>query len=441
MLHKTACFLVFLIFLSCNTARHGANAPRKQRHLTARIAAAMESSAVFAQSFTGFNLQDAESGAVLYSTNADHYFTPASNIKILTLAACLSVLGDSLKGLEYSTQGRHIWFRGTGDPTFLHAQFKAWQPAYTFLKNRPDSMLLHYAERPLAGKRFGDGWCWDDYGYAYQTERSTMPVYGNCFQVNYDPISQSNKTTPAYFNAFNDEAVDTRRDEFGNNWYISPAKRPEQEQIPFRTSTALLTNLLSDTLRKTVQAGPETIQPTNWQTIYSCPADTVYKWMMHKSDNHSAEQLLIMAALQQAGVAHQDSMIQRAVADIFPATTTPPRWEDGSGLSRYNLATPRYFCQVLQQLYRNTNRQRLFGFFPAGGVQGTIQNWLGSPSGEPYIFAKTGSMGGVLCLSGYLVTKSGKTLIFSFMHNNFKGTNQPWKTEMQRILQLIYEDF
>jgi D-alanyl-D-alanine carboxypeptidase/D-alanyl-D-alanine-endopeptidase (penicillin-binding protein 4) len=114
---------------------------------------------------------------------------------------------------------------------------------------------------------------------------------------------------------------------------------------------------------------------------------------------------------------------------------------DGSGLSRYNLVTPHYLSTVLKQLFDRTPKEQLFTYFPAGGVRGTISNWYRNPEGSPYVFAKTGSMSGVHCLSGYILTKSGKILIFSFMHNNFVGSNKPWKEEMQRILEWIYLNY
>ena len=141
------------------------------------------------------------------------------------------------------------------------------------------------------------------------------------------------------------------------------------------------------------------------------------------------------------GVTSQDSIVKWSINQAFPPSSTPPRWVDGSGLSRYNLVTPRYLCQVLDQLYHTQNQDRLFSLFPAGGLRGTIKEWYNNDTGKPYIFAKTGSMSGVHCLSGYIVTKSGKILIFSFMHNNFRGSNKAWKIEMQRILAIIWEQY
>jgi D-alanyl-D-alanine carboxypeptidase/D-alanyl-D-alanine-endopeptidase (penicillin-binding protein 4) len=55
------------------------------------------------------------------------------------------------------------------------------------------------------------------------------------------------------------------------------------------------------------------------------------------------------------------------------------------------------------------------------------------------VFAKTGSLRYVHSLSGYVKTKKGKVLIFSFMHNNFTGSSDPLKKEMQDILKRVYE--
>ncbi|HNL40597.1 MAG TPA: D-alanyl-D-alanine carboxypeptidase, partial [Saprospiraceae bacterium] len=84
----------------------------------------IEKSPVFARSLSGFVLMDGENGQVLCEVNGAHYFTPASTTKILTLATCLAVLGDSVPALLYlpvmegSDPGFPIGlcFRGTGDP-------------------------------------------------------------------------------------------------------------------------------------------------------------------------------------------------------------------------------------------------------------------------------------------------------------------------------------
>src|SRR5690606_33839696 len=123
----------------------------------------------------------------------------------------------------------------------------------------------------------------------------------------------------------------------------------------------------------------------------------------------------------------QKYMLEHDLSDL----TQPPKWVDGSGLSRYNLFTPESMVQVLNKMYDEFPKDRLFSLFPVGGVSGTLENWYpGNP--EPYIFAKSGSLSNNYNLSGYLITKSGKTLIFSFMNNHYLESTTGVKNHMQR---------
>jgi D-alanyl-D-alanine carboxypeptidase/D-alanyl-D-alanine-endopeptidase (penicillin-binding protein 4) len=92
----------------------------------------------------------------------------------------------------------------------------------------------------------------------------------------------------------------------------------------------------------------------------------------------------------------------------------------------------------LEKIYEEVPTDRLFAILPGGGQSGTIKNWYASDSGQPYVFAKTGSLSNVHCLSGYLVTKKGKTLLFSFMHNNYIVSTNEVRQEMQKVLKELY---
>jgi D-alanyl-D-alanine carboxypeptidase/D-alanyl-D-alanine-endopeptidase (penicillin-binding protein 4) len=74
-----------------------------------------------------------------------------------------------------------------------------------------------------------------------------------------------------------------------------------------------------------------------------------------------------------------------------------------------------------------------------GGVNGTVKNWY--KADKPYIFGKTGTLSNNHALSGFLVTKSGKTLIFAFMSNNYVATTSDIRRNMQNILKNIYDNY
>lgn len=437
---------ILLIFVSaCAVPRRAGR--RFCKNMEAHIAA----SPVFSRSFTGFHLLDAAGGQTLAAVNADRYFTPASNTKILTLATCLKVLGDSVPGIKWKVENDTFRFRGTADPTLLHPVFEAWQRVLPFLRQQtlPLQHLQCYADYT---ERFGPGWAWDDYQEYYSAERSDFPAYGNAVIIGKKkgeaprvlyPESfhglyfthREGRKTPWIGRAENHDAIHVQYDTFLSDSIeferIIPLPLGEFRESPLRRYPPMPR---LDIEWKSVNAAPA----GQWQILYSCPVDTVYRRMMYESDNFVAEQLLLACAGVKYDTLQQEKIIPWARDSLFGALANPPRWVDGSGLSRYNLITPRYLTGVLQQLYREQPRERLFSLFPAGGVVGTLNGWYSGPDGQPFVFAKSGSMSGVQCLSGYLITKRGKTLIFSFMNNNFTGSGKPWKQEMQRFLLDIH---
>ncbi|MBK8500888.1 MAG: D-alanyl-D-alanine carboxypeptidase [Saprospiraceae bacterium] len=181
--------------------------------------------------------------------------------------------------------------------------------------------------------------------------------------------------------------------------------------------------------------------------FYSLPADTIYTAMMQHSDNFIAEQLLLTIS----GYLSDTMQTTLAIRDIKKNHLAPIsdqlQWYDGSGLSRYNLFTPKAITTVLTKIYSILPIDQIKHIFAAGGVTGTIANWYKNENGPPFIYAKTGTLKNVHCLSGFIFTDSGNTLIFSFMNNNFRKLQfcQTWNgqsTSIYKISLLIphYED-
>src|SRR5206468_12382472 len=82
----------------------------------------------------GISIYEPATNKYWFNYQGDHYFVPASNTKIPTCYAAMKYLGDSLVGLKVAEYKDNIFFYGTGDPTFLHEDFKR-QPVFEFLKS------------------------------------------------------------------------------------------------------------------------------------------------------------------------------------------------------------------------------------------------------------------------------------------------------------------
>ncbi len=408
----------------------------------------IEGSPVFNGQFTGFELYDPANEVSLISKNADKYFTPASNTKILSLYTALKILGDSLPLLNYVETEEALYFRGTGNPLFLHPDFDTGSEALDFLRSQ--TKPLRFVDQNFQDTRFGEGWMWDDYPYYYQVEKSALPIYGNAIRFKLSSGSGHLEIYPAYFTGVSKKGINSNRfyinrEEYLNWFEYHIPKNYNGEsitrEIPFITSNQTIRNLLSDTLKRKVLPAPEISLDTiiGWKTLSIPMPDTLYRRLMHESDNFIAEQLLLMCSNKVLGYQKTISFIEYAQHFIFTDLPDELLWYDGSGLTRYNMFTPRSLVIILDRMRDEFSEERLFDIFPAGGRSGTIEHYYKDT--KPYVFAKTGTLRNNHCLSGYIKTDSGQTLIFSFMNNHYKDGSDMVKKEMEKVLRAIKEQF
>ena len=418
----------------------------EERSTAKEIDLKLEASVVFSKSFTGFALYDPAKGEMLYEYNSDKYFTPASNTKILTFYTSLQMLGDSIPALQYQKQGDLLIFWGTGDPSFLNPHLQQNSQVFDFLKNCKEELLFCPAN--FKDQRYGSGWMWGDFPYSYQSEKSPFPVYSNAAHFSQSDTGGPIEVRPKFLKNLlrYDSTLQVEdyigREEFDNRFTvntIAPRNGDLEWHVPFRYSPTFLAEVLTDTLKRPVHVlDAQLMPPPGAATLYSLRADSLYRLMMQESDNFIAEQLLLLCSWQKTGGLNTEKVIDFSIKNFLNDLPDEPKWVDGSGLSRYNLVTPRSLVKVLDKIQQVVPRQRLLNIFPAGGVSGTIKTNYRN-GGSPYIFAKTGTLRNNHCLSGYLITRRGKLLIFSFMHNNFTISISAVKREMEQVLRQIYE--
>lgn len=426
--------LVILTLFSCGGTK------KAMRYDPQDYKSIIQHSPVFKKGFTGFVLYDPQKAETIFESNADQHFTPASNTKILTLFAATKIIGDSIPLFQYQRSGDSLIFWGTGYPGFIHPELPRDTVIQSFLSDRAEQ--LFYYEDHFQDYAFGPGWAWDDYPYAFQVEKSAFPIHGNFIRLKGNVSGPGFTIAPGLFYANLKNEPDHKKLKITRNLVDNTItmkgklKVDQAIDIPYKNSTKLSTSLLTSVLNKRVWL-IEKLPPTfaEKKIVYGNSIDTLYRMMMHQSDNFIAEQLLLTCSFRLNGQLDSKQTIKFIRKNLLPDLGTDIRWVDGSGLSRYNLMTPRTIIEVLNNLYLSIERERLFSIFATGGEQGTIKDWYGGS--RPYVYAKTGSLSGVHCLSGYVVTDKGRVLIFSFMHNNFIGSSRNHKIEMERILQLI----
>jgi len=382
-----------------------------------------------------------------YNFNGDHYFVPASNTKIPTCYAAMRYLGDSLTGILKAEDDSAIIMLPAADPTLLHPDFKN-QPVISLLQK--STKRIYTSDLKWQTSSLGSGWSWNDYNEPYMAERSPMPVYGNVVKWIQDS-SIDNERTLVYsipevnwkvdFTTNQENNFHVERSVSENVYTISEGKGKFKAQyVPFVTNgLRAALELLPDTIHKNV----ELISAKDFQRflntthpvtkIRTQPTDSLLRPMMHRSDNFFAEQTLLMVSNQLLGVMRDEKIIDTLLKTDFKDLPQKPRWADGSGLSRYNLFSPQDFVVLFNKMKNEFGMDRIKLIFPTGD-EGTLTSYYKTESG--YIFAKTGTLSGVVCLSGFLYTKKNRLLIFSVLVNNHNSS----ATAVRRAVEKFIED-
>jgi D-alanyl-D-alanine carboxypeptidase/D-alanyl-D-alanine-endopeptidase (penicillin-binding protein 4) len=110
---------------------------------------------------------------------------------------------------------------------------------------------------------------------------------------------------------------------------------------------------------------------------------------------------------------------------------------DGSGMSSEDVITPRAATTLLAYAARQPWGGIYRASLPVGGVDGTLDNRFTQPPLKGKVFAKTGTLALVHTLSGYLITASGHTLVFSILCNDHSPVTDPTRAAIDKVVAAI----
>ncbi|WP_395093975.1 D-alanyl-D-alanine carboxypeptidase/D-alanyl-D-alanine-endopeptidase [Vaginella massiliensis] len=382
----------------------------------------------FSNQHVGFVLYDPSTKRELVNYNGTKYFLPASNTKIFTLYSVLKNLNDSIPGLMYAETEDELHFQGTGDPTFLHPKFDN-RRVFNFLKNSPKKLVYH--ANNFNDTSIGLGWSWDDFDQTFSSERNAFPIAENMVT-----IERQGNTLSSFPKVFQSSIVSKEqkfnRDPYQNQFYIAP--KNATLRVPYITNPELTRTILEEILGRNVELSKEKI-PMPSQLLFSTLVEPVTRLMMEDSDNFLAEQLLITASVNETGQVGGKQVIEQMTNHHLKRLSQKPIWNDGSGLSRYNLLSPKSMVELLDLLLQEYPEEKVFNLLAIGGRTGSLKNYY--KSATPYLFAKTGGMSNTVTLSGYLRAKSGKLLIFSLMNNNTGMDGTKVRRENEKFLNYV----
>ncbi|MEM8808823.1 MAG: D-alanyl-D-alanine carboxypeptidase/D-alanyl-D-alanine-endopeptidase [Cyanobacteria bacterium P01_G01_bin.38] len=400
---------------------------------------------------------------VLYARDADRYFVPASNVKLLTTAAALRHLGPdfttrtSVYGLDNNGLTT-LYVTGGGDPTFGDEQLTdlAQQLSQQGL-SRVSNLLAHDGHFP--GQRVNPNWEWEDVQAGYGAPANSLMLnqnelgltlfpqaVGQPLRVEWDDPSLTNQWRVENFSktvsASEPEFVEIGRDLgrpilrvygqliVGTAPETASVAVPEPARYFAQTLRQRLTTLGVSVAQTDLTAQPIPSGASELATVTSPPLADWLSRTNRNSKNIYAEAILksLGLAVAAAPVAEVTTAGTEAVKTVLqPLGVAPDSYEivDGSGLSRHNLATPTAFVDTLQGMAFTPEAEIYRNSLAVAGQSGTLRNRFRDTIVQGRLHGKTGAISRNASLSGYLEPLNHPPVVLSILlnHVNQRGAN------------------
>jgi serine-type D-Ala-D-Ala carboxypeptidase/endopeptidase (penicillin-binding protein 4) len=415
----------------------------------------------------GISIRAADSGELLYNHLGDLRLRPASNLKLLTAAVALSVLGEDYRfstevrtdgSLKGRTLSGNLYVKGKGDPTLLKADIDEIAK-----KLRSKGVLK------IDGDIIADDSYYDHIRYSHDLPWSDETTYygGQVSALTVSPdkdydsgtvlievrpgkeIGQESVITiqpqTNYVKVINNSVtvspegtkeVKMEREHGTNTIRIEgtiPMKaKLDREWVSVWEPTRLVLDLFQQSLAQQgikwtgkITTGEA---PVNSNLLISHPSMPISKLLvpfMKLSNNGHAETLIKEMGKVVKGEGSWEKglgVVQEQLEKIGVNPTTVVM-RDGSGISHVDLIPANELTSLLYEIQDEPWFPSYLASLPISGEKGkfnggTLRNRMRDEEVKGKVRAKTGTISTVSSLSGYIETKSGETIIFSIILNN-----------------------
>ncbi|MHC5737375.1 D-alanyl-D-alanine carboxypeptidase/D-alanyl-D-alanine endopeptidase [Nostoc sp.] len=405
---------------------------------------------LFSRGRWGILIQPLSTGPTLYSRDAQKYFTPASNLKLLTTAAALQELGANfrIRTSIYQNGNGVLRVVGRGDPSLSDTEL---QKLAQQLKQKGITQIqqLSADDSYIQGDIVNPTWQWEDVQSSDGVPVSSFILNKNIFSFKLVPqavgkslqvlwidpgeakqwriINQSvtvPQNQPSYVNVTRELSGTVLRiqGQLATNSEESlidlPVVDPNYYLLRrFRTALATKKITLGQTL--VVNGG---VNRQEIAFVESPPLAELLAETNLNSNNLYAEALLRALAVKKTRLKNQTSAdvgLEVVKASLTKLGVDPANYilVDGSGLSRRNLVTPEAFVQILRGMAKTPAAYIYRASLPVAGKSGTLKGRFQDTPAEGIVQAKTGTLTGVVSLSGYMNAPKYEPLVFSIIVN------------------------
>lgn len=161
------------------------------------------------------------------------------------------------------------------------------------------------------------------------------------------------------------------------------------------------------------------------------------------SDNFLAECLFKVIGAEATGLQGNSFYSQQAIQKFLKENNIYIQGTeivDGSGISRFDQATPLAINGLLEKMYFDLiHFDDFYNSLSIAGIDGTLRGRLMGTGAENNFRGKTGSLNGVSGLAGYLFDPNGDDLIITIIFEFNKGGWGFYRDIQDQIVQLLAE--
>ena len=452
-------------------------------------ARAMIGAADLRKTVVGLFAVDVGTGRTIVAVNADEPLIPASNMKLITAAAALHLLGPDftfkteLRIIDASPDAAVLVVKGDGDPAFgdpklmrlndldTESLLDKWVVAAREAGVRRIKALI-IDDRVFDRQFVHPDWPVEQLNRWYCAEVAGVNFHDNCLDLFPQPTRKGQaplvRMLPETdFIEVVNRAVTGNADTF---WISRPArlnvmtyrgkvktKRTHPVHVTVHDPPVFFARLLTERFDKAKvpvdsirRAAPEDDLPAG-RTLSRVVTDlpTVLARCNKDSQNLFAEALIKRMGHQFTGAGgswdNGAAAVRRFLNEKLGARGAAITIADGSGMSRQNQVSARLLVEVLAAAHRDPQiGPDLFASLSVGGEDGTLRKrFVDGMTGR--VHGKSGYINQVSCLSGYIVfdaNRSGppsRIVAFSMLFNGFKHPVNAYslKQIQNRLVRLI----
>lgn len=392
-------------------------------------------------------------GKPIFLDRADRAVTPASTQKLLIAATALHDLGVGFRFHTIfaanalpagGTLPGDLWMAGSGDPSLRSSDLRAGVGRLRLFGINRIEGGVSIDTGALLGAEINPNWDPADAGEDFQAPVSAVSIDGDTLEfdvhggragepanVTLVPNSNAVSISGEIETTADDDSVTIAPAAIANTFTLHgtiPEGTTEKFWLPVHGMPAYAGAVLDRLLRDAgiATGGPAAISAAPFYSIVlwdhaSQPLRVLERHMLFHSDNHYAEQLLRTVGGEADGLPADAGGIA-AVRSFLTANgiAIPGLHQlDGSGLAAGNRVAAITLAGVLSAAERAPGGESLYLLLP-GGRQGTLQ-YYGFTTALGRVRAKSGHIGGVSALAGYVNTMHHGRVAFAFAINGAPG--------------------